>query len=166
MKYYTGFWSKDYRHHNYQRSCWWCFIHSLETWGKYIYVKKRVKTLFLNAGFLDWYVVHHIKIYCRLSCILNLAETVIGVLANQRLPSHPFTQIFMYTSHLLLMITTPWPESASELYRPSDRHLWAKLVPTFADRGCHVVSVTDPYGRILGFLLITWCQKYCGCIDG
>jgi hypothetical protein len=28
----------------------------------------------------------------------------------------------------------------------------AKLAPTFADRGCHVVSVTDPYGRILGFL--------------
>jgi hypothetical protein len=24
--------------------------------------------------------------------------------------------------------------------------------PTFADRGCHVVSVTDPYGRTLGFL--------------
>jgi hypothetical protein len=22
----------------------------------------------------------------------------------------------------------------------------------FADRGCHVVSVTNPYGRILGFL--------------
>jgi CBS-domain-containing membrane protein len=28
----------------------------------------------------------------------------------------------------------------------------AKLVPTFADRGCHVVTVTDPCGRILGFL--------------
>jgi hypothetical protein len=41
---------------------------------------------------------------------------------------------------------------ASELYRPSDRHLPAKLVPSFADRGCHVVSVTDPYGRILNFL--------------
>jgi hypothetical protein len=26
------------------------------------------------------------------------------------------------------------------------------LVPTFADRRCHVVSMTDPYGRILGFL--------------
>jgi hypothetical protein len=26
-----------------------------------------------------------------------------------------------------------------------------KLLPTFADRECHVVSVTDPYGRILGF---------------
>jgi hypothetical protein len=45
-----------------------------------------------------------------------------------------------------------WPEFASELYRPSDRRLLAKLVPTFADRGCRVVSATDPYGRILGFL--------------
>jgi hypothetical protein len=47
---------------------------------------------------------------------------------------------------------TPWPESASELYRPSDRRLLAKLVPAFADKGCHVVSVTDPHDRILGFL--------------
>jgi hypothetical protein len=30
---------------------------------------------------------------------------------------------------------TPWSESASELYRPSDLLLSAKLVPTFADRG-------------------------------
>jgi hypothetical protein len=44
---------------------------------------------------------------------------------------------------------TTWPESASELYGPSDRRLSAKLVPTFADRGCHV---TDSCGRILGFL--------------
>jgi hypothetical protein len=28
----------------------------------------------------------------------------------------------------------------------------AKLVLTSADRSCHVVSVTDPYGCILGFL--------------
>jgi hypothetical protein len=47
---------------------------------------------------------------------------------------------------------TPWPESASELYRPKDRRSSEKLVPTIADRGCHVVSVTDPYGRIFGFL--------------
>jgi hypothetical protein len=46
----------------------------------------------------------------------------------------------------------PWPESAIELYRPNDRRLSAKLVPTFADRGCHVVSVTYPYASILGFL--------------
>jgi hypothetical protein len=48
---------------------------------------------------------------------------------------------------------TPWPEFESELYRPSDRRLSAKLVPTFLDRECHVVSVTGPYGRILGFTL-------------
>jgi hypothetical protein len=47
---------------------------------------------------------------------------------------------------------TLWSESASELYRPRDSRLSAKLVPTFADRGCHVVSVTGPYGGILGFL--------------
>jgi hypothetical protein len=29
----------------------------------------------------------------------------------------------------------PWPGSASELYRPSDRRLLAKLVSTFVERG-------------------------------
>jgi hypothetical protein len=57
------------------------------------------------------------------------------------------------TSFCLSTTTTPWSESASELYRPSDRHLLAKWLPTFEDRGCHVVSVTYPYGRILGFLV-------------
>jgi hypothetical protein len=47
---------------------------------------------------------------------------------------------------------TPWHESASELYQPSDLHLSAKLVPTFVDRARHVVSMTDLYFRILGFL--------------
>jgi hypothetical protein len=47
---------------------------------------------------------------------------------------------------------TPWSESASELYRPSDRRFSAKWLQTFADKGCYVVSVTDPYGRILDFL--------------
>jgi hypothetical protein len=46
----------------------------------------------------------------------------------------------------------PWSESASELHRPSDRRLSAKWLVTFADRGCHMVSVTEPYGRILDFL--------------
>jgi hypothetical protein len=45
----------------------------------------------------------------------------------------------------------PWSESARELYRPNDRRLSAKLVSTFADRECHVVSVTDPSGRIISF---------------
>jgi hypothetical protein len=34
----------------------------------------------------------------------------------------------------------------------SHSRLSAKLVPTFADRGCHVVSMTDPHRRNLGFL--------------
>jgi hypothetical protein len=43
-------------------------------------------------------------------------------------------------------------KSVSQLYRPSDRLLSQKLVPNFDDRGCHVVSMMNPYGRILGFL--------------
>jgi hypothetical protein len=47
---------------------------------------------------------------------------------------------------------TLWPESVSELYRPCNHRLSMKLVPTFADRGCCVVSATDPYCHNLGFL--------------
>jgi hypothetical protein len=47
---------------------------------------------------------------------------------------------------------TPWPQAESELYRPSDRRLSAKLVPTFADWECRVLSTTDPHGRNLGSL--------------
>jgi hypothetical protein len=44
-------------------------------------------------------------------------------------------------------------ESASELYRPSDRRLSAKLVPTLADRWCRVVSATiPPQSFYFGFL--------------
>jgi hypothetical protein len=35
---------------------------------------------------------------------------------------------------------------------PTDRRMLAKLVPTFAERVCRVVSATDPHDRILGFL--------------
>jgi hypothetical protein len=47
---------------------------------------------------------------------------------------------------------SPWPQSVNELYRPSDRRLSPKSARIFVDRGCHVVSVTDPYGHILKFL--------------
>jgi hypothetical protein len=42
---------------------------------------------------------------------------------------------------------TPGLQSAGELYRPSDRRLSAKLVPTLADRGCRVVRATNLHGR-------------------
>jgi CBS-domain-containing membrane protein len=35
---------------------------------------------------------------------------------------------------------------------PTEQPPLVSVVPTFADRGCHVVSVMNPYGRILGFL--------------
>jgi hypothetical protein len=44
-----------------------------------------------------------------------------------------FSQYIHYMLHIQLK--TPWPESRSELYRPSYRRVSAKLVPTFADRG-------------------------------
>jgi hypothetical protein len=68
-------------------------------------------------------------------------------------PTSKMVELYLH-SPLCLKKTklTPWSESASELYRPRDRRLSAKRLPTCAHRGCHVVSVTDPYGRILGFL--------------
>jgi hypothetical protein len=56
------------------------------------------------------------------------------------------------TSNSLTNKQTLSPESASDLYLPSDRRLSEMLVPTFVDRECQVVSMTDPYGHILGFL--------------
>jgi hypothetical protein len=44
------------------------------------------------------------------------------------------------------------PQSATELYPPSDRRLSSKLMPTSADRGFRVGRVTDPYDRNLAFL--------------
>jgi hypothetical protein len=50
------------------------------------------------------------------------------------------------------MKQTLWLESLSELYRPSNNSMSEKLVPTFEDRGCSMVSATDPHGRNLGFI--------------
>jgi hypothetical protein len=58
----------------------------------------------------------------------------------------------IYTSPASYRKITPWPESASEIYRPSDGRLLANLVPNFAFRGCYVARAADPYSRILGFV--------------
>jgi hypothetical protein len=59
---------------------------------------------------------------------------------------------FIITQANVKHYKTPWPESASELYLPSDRRLSEELAPTFAERGCHVVSLTDPCCLNLSFL--------------
>jgi hypothetical protein len=58
---------------------------------------------------------------------------------------------------LSIFRNSKWPENTP--FRKLDlfnlnhwTELSAKLVPTSADRGCHVVSVTDFYGCILGSL--------------
>jgi hypothetical protein len=62
-------------------------------------------------------------------------------LRSLRLPSRvslPQVEDLFYTMINIYQVKpklTPWLESASELYRPSDSRLSAKLVPTFADRG-------------------------------
>jgi hypothetical protein len=75
----------------------------------------------------------------------------------QRLVLQNFTRLHAtcvccFLLSLLQLNLSPWPESANDLYRLSDRRLSAKLVPTFTDRVCRVVSVTDLNCRILGFL--------------
>jgi hypothetical protein len=78
---------------------------------------------------------------------LTRARTRTAVVRSQRLTAWAVARhINLFNSNL-----TPWSESASELYRPSDRSFSAKCLPTFADKGCHVVSVTDPSGRISQF---------------
>jgi hypothetical protein len=49
----------------------------------------------------------------------------------------------MYLLRITTTKQTPWLWSASELYRPSDRRLSAKLVQTLANRGCRVVSAVN-----------------------
>jgi hypothetical protein len=67
-------------------------------------------------------------------------------------PRYPLDRRFGGPQNRSGRYETPLPESVNELYQPSDRRLSAKLVPSFTDRGCHVVSVAGPYGRILRFL--------------
>jgi hypothetical protein len=71
-----------------------------------------------------------------------------------------------WCSHQKKKKKTPWSESASELYRPSDRRLSAKRLPTFADRGCHVVTQSFLKIRYVVLKLLlpedgyTWTWQY------
>jgi hypothetical protein len=88
---------------------------------------------------------------------LHLANGVMGGKAGRlccrsvsAVSNYCLTTISEQTEHFTRS-KTPWSESASELYRPTDRRLSAKWLPNCADRGCHVVCVTDPSGRISRF---------------
>jgi hypothetical protein len=68
---------------------------------------------------------------------------------------------------IIIITITPWPESLSELYRPSDGLLSVKLVPTFACRGSTWSSCGSLplYSRPLILLLLlllfrSWSRSY------
>jgi hypothetical protein len=107
-------------------------------------VSVNLDSLCTAHAFVPEHLSNHCQCLCRTFSEICTKFDAVPLLDPSRNRIRPDT--------LLQIKKTPWPESASELYRPSDRHLSETLVSTFADRGCHVVSVTDPYGLILGFL--------------
>jgi hypothetical protein len=139
--------------------------------------KKRYFVQYIPWGFpakLDWESVFltYLATSAQLLTQLPLAEKLLtcfqeGPVSNPISTPSIYTEMFLYflpsplkwrnisnqaKAASFYIKKTPWLESASELYRPSDHRLSVKWLPTLADRGCHVVSVTNPYGRILGFL--------------
>jgi hypothetical protein len=60
----------------------------------------------------------------------NIANFIVIVFYN-----YYKTLYYTITQHSPPKKTIPWPQSVSELYRPSNRRLSAKLMPTFVDRG-------------------------------
>jgi hypothetical protein len=94
----------------------------------------------------------HLLIEMLYNVIAILPLLIVAKFGRLKLRDLAFSRIFRDAVQFGRWALTPWHESASELYRPSGSRLSAKLVLTFADIGCHVVSVTDPYCRILGFL--------------
>jgi hypothetical protein len=58
-------------------------------------------------------------------------------------------EITFVTNLVTFFYSVVFSPQANYTDREIDRRLLAKLVPTFADRGCRVVSATDPSGRSL-----------------
>jgi hypothetical protein len=101
---------------------------------------------------------YHIKSILQNICLHSLLREMITIKQYTTLSScFIISKLLMRRMGLIKWYQTKnkqtlWPQSAWALYLPKDRRLSAKLVPTFADRECHVVSVTGFYGRILSFL--------------
>jgi hypothetical protein len=76
-------------------------------------------------------------------CRINLTESISVICTNLT---------YCSSLHKKTNKQTPRSESVSKLYQLSVRCLLANLVKTFVHRGCRVVSVMDPYGRILYFI--------------
>jgi hypothetical protein len=113
---------------------------------------------FINVAYFVLLVVMKTK-QGRSRCIIDLVALCLPQQWHKN-SVISFTLFRIQNVDLLTYLLNPWPQSASELYRPSDCRSSAKLVPTSADRGCHVVGVTSlrPYSRISRPNLL--CKSY------
>jgi hypothetical protein len=125
----------------------------------YIHSKPVVEQVWLTWS--DNKVCELIAVEVLHTSLLNITVTAFEVLplgsyAPMPAPSPPFKTILELVLWNVLqrcrcikpdVIKLRGFESASELYRLSDHHWSAKLVPTLADRGCRVVSATNPSDR-------------------
>jgi hypothetical protein len=106
-------------------TCWW---------GILAYLQRT----FLPKGCLNWFIEQMGFIY------QTIQHHTTG---DQNLNTHCFGNL---KSHKKKQNSMVWVRERT--IPTKRRRLSAKWLPTFADKGCHMVSVTDPYGRILDFL--------------
>jgi hypothetical protein len=110
------------------------------SWTNVVFVRSRVKISARRTATLRSLVVFFSNCREKTTQFIKLVNSSTFVPINYSLTVVP------------KLNSTPWPGSATELYRLSNRRLLAKLVATFGDRRCRVVSATDSRGRILCFL--------------
>jgi hypothetical protein len=104
------------------------------TMGIRTYCDCKRQLYLLSKDSNDINLIKYYKQYCKI---------LVGVITEAKRSNHN-NQIIKTKTNSIAWVR-------SELYRLRYRRFSAKLVPTFADRECHMVSMTDPYGRILGF---------------
>jgi hypothetical protein len=92
------------------------FITKIKSFGRIKEQKKKLSVIFT-------YKIESLR------CHSSREKSVFALLMNQTLAR---TYKFLATDKQTKQ--SPWPESTSELYQPSDRRLSAKLVPAFLDR--------------------------------
>jgi hypothetical protein len=68
------------------------------------------------------------------------AGIIVTIIFNNEFWAHFLARVYEEVKQVLGLVTQQ---------RHNDNS--AELVPTFPDGVCHVISVTDPYARILGF---------------
>jgi hypothetical protein len=112
-----------------------------------LYCKRHSRVMLLFSKPLDsatavWGMrVEGLRVACRADSRWN-SELLSYFIGNNN------TNLLRYVTST---IVTPWSESVSELCRPSGRHLSAKLVPTFANRGVSHSQrggSLQPYSRV------------------